>query len=423
MTNTKRHCCKRNIDRISTLPDDLLIHVLSFLSTKESVQTCILAKRWRNTWASLRVLKFKLVEFLTNSDLQNDERRKLCKDKFEQFIHGVLKNKEKCLDEFQYEWFINIENDYSMEWLDRVVTLMPRVINIIYYGKNTLEIPNLVFSCICLQNLKMILCTDDRITIIRLKLINLPSLKVLNLRRVDLDDDFAQKLFLGCPALESLDLHYCDLGFSDISSKVLKTLALYHCSYLNQMQICCPRIVSLDIRSYKEKRCIALKNNTSLATADIGLHINQLLIDDDLNIFKRLSNVSTMKLVLFRLSLIFENFEKNVPDSINFNNLKTLDLGILELLNFTKGKNLVAFFLWHSPQLQKITLRLFKPWKDAPEEPSKEESVGIFQRDYLDTVRITYCGIGKWKMNDALLCQIIKYLHDLIKKIGNIIIN
>ncbi|XP_078150743.1 FBD-associated F-box protein At4g13985-like [Carex rostrata] len=250
ITNTNKRCCRRNIvaiDRISTLPDDLLIHVLSFLSTREVVQTCILAKRWRNTWASVCVLKLKLREFFTDNDLENDERSKLCKDKFEQFIHGVLKNRERCLDKFQYEWRINIENDYSMEWLNRVVTLLPRVINILYYGMNKMEMPNLVFSCPSLQKLKLILSACNQITIIRPKLINIPSLKVLNLQRVDLDDDFARKLFSGCPALESLYLRSCHLGFSDISSNVLKTLALKNCRYLNQMKICCPSLISLDI--------------------------------------------------------------------------------------------------------------------------------------------------------------------------------
>ncbi|KAM0852858.1 hypothetical protein ACQ4PT_051483 [Festuca glaucescens] len=43
-------------DRISALPDDVLRHLLSFLPSSASVQTCVLAKRWRTLWKSVRAL-------------------------------------------------------------------------------------------------------------------------------------------------------------------------------------------------------------------------------------------------------------------------------------------------------------------------------------------------------------------------------
>ncbi|KAM0876355.1 hypothetical protein ACQ4PT_036208 [Festuca glaucescens] len=40
-------------DRIGALPGDILRLVLSFLPSRESVCTCVLARRWRNLWKSV----------------------------------------------------------------------------------------------------------------------------------------------------------------------------------------------------------------------------------------------------------------------------------------------------------------------------------------------------------------------------------
>ncbi|TVU26103.1 hypothetical protein EJB05_28634, partial [Eragrostis curvula] len=71
-------------DRLSALPDDALLHVLSLLPSEDAVRTCVLAQRWRHLWQSVpardgsrRWTVLKLDRFVTQFFARRDGRSPL----------------------------------------------------------------------------------------------------------------------------------------------------------------------------------------------------------------------------------------------------------------------------------------------------------------------------------------------------------
>jgi hypothetical protein len=52
-------------DRLSALPDCLIHHIMSFMKSRQVVQTCVLATRWRHLWRSVPSLDIDEEEFRT----------------------------------------------------------------------------------------------------------------------------------------------------------------------------------------------------------------------------------------------------------------------------------------------------------------------------------------------------------------------
>ncbi|RXI07755.1 hypothetical protein DVH24_009786 [Malus domestica] len=61
----KGDCCS-SVDRISELPHEIIVSILSLMSLKEAAATSILSRRWRYVWASTMTLVFDSSEFDAN---------------------------------------------------------------------------------------------------------------------------------------------------------------------------------------------------------------------------------------------------------------------------------------------------------------------------------------------------------------------
>ncbi|GJN02863.1 hypothetical protein PR202_ga20252 [Eleusine coracana subsp. coracana] len=50
-------------DRLSSLPDGTLRAIMSFLTARQAVQTCVLSRRWKDLWYSIPCLDIDQREF------------------------------------------------------------------------------------------------------------------------------------------------------------------------------------------------------------------------------------------------------------------------------------------------------------------------------------------------------------------------
>lgn len=75
---------KQSNSEMNDLPDSLLCHILSFLSTKDSYRSSLLSKRWRSLWLQVPVFDldshlfhhyddFRFID-LDNRFLESDEK-------------------------------------------------------------------------------------------------------------------------------------------------------------------------------------------------------------------------------------------------------------------------------------------------------------------------------------------------------------
>ncbi|KAI8005574.1 F-box/LRR-repeat protein [Camellia lanceoleosa] len=58
-------------DRISSLSDAILSHILSFMPIKCAARTSLLSTRWKSIWTSVPTINLKQLYFRNNEDLSS----------------------------------------------------------------------------------------------------------------------------------------------------------------------------------------------------------------------------------------------------------------------------------------------------------------------------------------------------------------
>ncbi|CAA0808510.1 Putative F-box/LRR-repeat protein [Striga hermonthica] len=208
-----------SIDRLSSLPDDVKCHILSFLPTKLSVATSVLEKRWRFVWAHVPCLDFSGGDFRkkgtqTSEDFlleetwleetqDSDDLREEEGTQASDIIHSIiLRHNTNRMDTLKL-CYIKC-NEYQLDiWIR---TAIERSIRNLYLELDFDTLSLYLFNCKTIVDLTLRI---SRVSISAVDNVSLPSLKkfyVYNL--ICENDDVLPRFLSGCPSLEELILKF-----------------------------------------------------------------------------------------------------------------------------------------------------------------------------------------------------------------------
>ncbi|KAF8712900.1 hypothetical protein HU200_028680 [Digitaria exilis] len=265
-------------DRISGLPDELLHHVISFLSARDAVRTCILSPRWRHLWRFAPRLNVDAEGFASQI-------------RFMEFVNALLLSRGSiALESFWLrangpDIFLENFRDTAYLWIRHALRSNIEELGIVEHDQNDNEDESEFFQ-----------------------LVRFPFtssyLEKLHLCYVEIDNHAIKKLFSVCPALEDLEMINCEIYATEFSSTTLKNLTINYVHFPNfydyGIQECIvinmPSLVSLHIRTLRGWSELSLVDVQSLITASI--HLENGTFTGACSILGALSNLKKVGLLL-----------------------------------------------------------------------------------------------------------------------------
>ncbi|KAL9153096.1 hypothetical protein ABFS82_10G026500 [Erythranthe guttata] len=318
---------KGDNDRISQLPDDILVDILSLLSVKEAARTSVLSSRWVNLWRHTSSLDFRADAALArirknckNRDLWSEEGRK-----YEEWVNRVIgSHKSVTLKEFRVCFDLCFSSQESItRWFEfafmRHVQKLDLDFSVLARYKRFTE------THYTLREEFLTRISGGN------SCIGFKSLKELSLKCLNVTGQAIEILLRMCPLLEKLVVHRTT-KISNLEvcgpSLVLKHFELVYCFGLESVKVSAPNLISL-----------------------IGLNADGLL----------LGNVPMLKEVTVNCLHHYVSIEKLLPTLSCC--IYQLEILTLILKSYRKLKSVLPTF----PELPKLKKLVVEYWSDGDE--------------------------------------------------------
>ncbi|QCE11596.1 hypothetical protein DEO72_LG10g2829 [Vigna unguiculata] len=189
-------------DRISSLPDEILCHILSFLSTYDSFATSFVSKRWQPLWLFSAILHLDDQTFIRNgrsyTSFFNFAYGTLFKCRMHQpiTVARFLLSPRTCGygSDFPYPLFKIWVSTVVQRGVQQLFIEIPRA----------LEVPNIIWNCKTLVVLKLYRMSVDAFV-----KVHLPVLKTLHLDFLFVSKSkYLAEILHGCPVLEDFRAYH-----------------------------------------------------------------------------------------------------------------------------------------------------------------------------------------------------------------------
>ena len=229
------------MDRISELPDELLVKILMSVPTKVAVSTSILSKRWEYLWMWLTKLEY----------LHRDHCSEPGCKRLQSFLDRNLPlHRAPVIESFRLELCSShFKPENISTWVSTAVSHCLRELDILHDDTEPAMsniLPSNLFTCKSLVVLKLV----GEILLDVPRVVALPSLKTLKIQSVRyFDEETLQRLLSNCPILEDLvvdlrDYDYESAGQLTVAVPNLQSLSLYipYCQDLDGFVIETPNL-------------------------------------------------------------------------------------------------------------------------------------------------------------------------------------
>ncbi|XP_030476181.2 putative F-box protein At1g49610 [Syzygium oleosum] len=327
---------QKDDDYISPLPDCLIHHIFSFLRMRDVVKTCVLSKSWRSVWTTVSDLRFSISSYDDDWFVE----RVLTQ-------YGWAKVEKFHLDIESKHFFTSTIDSSVCFAIDHQVQELRLSFN---FGWACYTLSPLLYSCSSLTKLCLSRCClsfSESISWI--------SLKSLSIQYMDMSDDVLQKILMGSPVLEYLNLKRC-WDVKGIHSTSLKELVIDDIQVGLPLHISTPQLLSLHVTDYLFE-IIRIVEAPSLLEAVLDFHSQ---IKSDFCLLKEmLCKLQNATRILFGSWCVRVMWPLKVEDvQVLLPSCKSLTLHVpIPEFSFPAIANMLAT----TPNLEKLVI-VFKPF-------------------------------------------------------------
>lgn len=291
----KRH--DEGDDMISNLPEPVIGHILSFLSTKQAIATSVLSKRWKYIWTLVTKLSFYDRECSYHPCNSSNKFTNL----FSDFVSSALIHLNSPIIQ-EFDLVIHEISDpyYISQWLYTVLQRRVKKINV-YSLKPCIISSSPLFECPTLEKLVLTMtrccCSNIKVP----SFVSLPSLTVLKLTGITFTSyasaNKLKELTLHFPLLREYKTHDCTwsgvksitleaplletvetlYGDCDSTPEIVKFCASYITNLSFRGDVSSSQTILLDDDQHITSTSILLFNQNNYSLEEVWIFLHRLL--------------------------------------------------------------------------------------------------------------------------------------------------